>query len=276
MLYSDLYTNSLKVFANQNKTLEIQILIEEAFHFSRAEFWMRKDELITDLAALRTFYRYRNRLLKDEPIAYMLKKKEFYGETFSINKNVLIPRPETEILVEKALDLIKKPIQILDIGAGSGVIGIVLAKRTRSRVTAVEYSKEALYVLKKNIRLHGIGKRVLEVRADLFPLSGGLYDMIVSNPPYIPEGEWRELDVTVREYEPKIALVGGKDGLLFIKRIVEGAPQYLKPGGWLLMEIGYNQEKQVHKLLEMAGFRDIAIYEDYSHIPRIAAGQIKK
>lgn len=273
MLYSDLYSNSLKVFAKQNKTLEIQVLIEEAFHFSRAESWMRKNEPITDLAALRTFYRYRNRLLKDEPIAYILKKKEFYGETFFINKNVLIPRPETEILVEKALELIKKPIQILDIGAGSGNIGIVLAKRTGSRVTAVERSKEALYVLKKNIGLHGVGNRVFEVRADLFPLSGGLFDMIVSNPPYIAEGEWRELDVTVRDYEPKIALVGGKDGLRVIKRIAAGAPKYLKPGGWLLMEIGYNQEQGVRGLLERAGFRDIAIYEDYSHIPRVVVGK---
>ncbi len=274
MLYSDLYANSLIVFANQNKTLEIQVLIEAVFHFSRAEFWMRKNEPINDMAALRTFYRYRNRLLKNEPIAYILKKKEFYGETFSVNKNVLIPRPETEILVEKALELIEKPVEILDIGAGSGIISILLAKRTGAEVTAVERSEEAFYVLKKNIGLHGAGDRVVPVRADLFPLPGGLFDMIVSNPPYIPEGEWRELEATVRDYEPKIALVAGEDGIGVIRRIVEGASRYLKPGGRLLMEIGYNQMQRVQGLLEKAGFRDIAFYEDYSHIPRVASGQI--
>ena len=275
MLYSDLYANSLKVFANQNKTLEIQVLIEAAFNLSRAEYWIKKNEPITDLAALRTFYRYRNRLLKDEPIAYMLKKKEFYGEVFFINKSVLIPRPETEILVEKALELIEKPIQILDIGAGSGIIGILLAKRTGSGVTAVERSKEAIYVLKKNIVLHGVGDRVIPVCRDFFSMRSGKFDMIVSNPPYVSEGEWGELEVTVRDYEPKAALVGGKDGTGVIRGIVEGVSGFLKPGGWLLMEIGYNQEERVHGFLKRAGFREIAFYEDYSHIPRVAVGKMK-
>lgn len=275
MLYSDLYSNSLKIFANKNKMLEIQVLIEAAFNLSREEFWMRKNESITDISALRTFYRYRNRLLKNEPIAYILKKKDFYGETFYVNKNVLIPRPETEILVDMAIQLIEKiekPVSILDIGTGSGIIAIVLAKRVGAFVTAVDSSPKALYVLKKNIALHGVGDRVVPVGADLFPVQDEAFDLIVTNPPYIPEEEWKELDPMVRDYEPKVALVAGEDGLRIIRRIIGGASRFLKPGGQLLMEIGYNQAQRVHELFEKAGFQDISIHEDFNHIPRVVIG----
>lgn len=274
ILYSELYADSLEIFANKNKTLEIQVLIEAAFKLTRAEFWMRKNEPVKNAYALRNFYWYRNRLLKNEPIAYILKKKEFYGETFYINKNVLIPRPETEILVETAAQFIKKPATVLDIGSGSGVIAIILAKRTGARVTAVEKSTKALYALRKNIALHGVSDKVFPVCANVFPLNGELFDMIVSNPPYIPEAEWRELDSTVRDYEPRVALVAGEDGLSIIRRIVAGAFRVLKPGGKLVMEIGYNQAQRVHELLEKAGFRDIAFHEDYSHIPRVVEGNL--
>lgn len=276
MFYSDLYFNSLKIFANKNNMLEIQVLIEATFKLSHEEFWMRKNEPITDISALRTFYRYRNRLLKNEPIAYILKEKEFYGETFYVNKNVLIPRPETEILVEKAIQLlekIEKPATILDIGAGSGIIAVLLAKRiSGASVTAVENSPKALHILKKNIALHKVGDRVVPVLANLFPMRDEVFDIIVTNPPYIPESEWRELDPMVRDYEPRVALVAGEDGLRIIRRIVAEASLFLKPGGSLLMEIGYNQAKLVHELFKKAKFRDISIHEDYNHIPRVIIG----
>lgn len=269
MRYSNLFTNSLKLFQNEDKTLEIQMLMEAAFKFTREEFWAKKNETINNDAALRKFYRHRNRLLDNEPIAHILKKKEFYGETFYINKNVLIPRPETEILVEKAIQLLDKPGKVLDVGAGSGIIAILLAKHTGSVVTAVEKSERAIYILKKNIALHRVGDKVIPICDDLFPPEPERFDMIVSNPPYVPEAEWRELDPVVRDYEPKEALAAGEDGLAIIRRIVKQAGDYLKPGGNLLMEIGYNQKKPVEILLKKAGFSNIDFYNDYNHIPRV-------
>jgi release factor glutamine methyltransferase len=276
MRFSNLFSNSLKKFQNEDKALDIQLLMEAAFKFTREESWIKKNETINDNTALRKFYRYRHRLINNEPIAYILKKKEFYGETFYINKNVLVPRPETEILVEKAIELIDKPGEVLDIGTGSGIIAILLAKRTGSKVTAVEKSEKALYILKKNIALHGVGDKVIPICADLFPPEPKRFDMIVSNPPYIPEAEWRELDPMVRDYEPKEALAAGGDGLAIIRRIVKQAGDYLKPGGKLLMEIGYNQKQQVEILLKEAGFSDINFYNDYNHIPRVVSGKLKK
>lgn len=275
MRYSALFSNALKKSKSSDKALDIQVLIEAAFNLTRTEFWTRKNETITDRTALRKFYRYRSRLFKNEPIAYILKKKEFYGEPFFINKNVLIPRPETEILVEKAIQLIKAPAEILDIGAGSGIIAILLAKHTGSIVTTIENSKKALYVLKKNIVMHNAGDRVFPVRAELFPSQGKKFDMVVSNPPYISETEWRDLDPTVRDYEPKAALVANEEGMAIIRQIVEKTRAYLKPGGKLLMEIGYNQKQQVNDLLKKATFSNIEFLNDYSHIPRVAVAHIK-
>jgi len=256
---------------SNNKGLDIQLLIEAAFGLSRTDFWIKKNDTITDLTALRKFYRYRARRLRKEPIAYILEKRDFYGLTFYVDKNVLIPRPETEILVEHAAELLKTPSEILDIGAGSGIISITLAKETGSTVTAVENSKKALKVLEKNITRHGVGDRVFPLCADLFPPAGKQFDMIVSNPPYIPEKEWRELEPGVKDFEPKAALAAGDDGLIFIRKIIRHAGDYLKPGGALLMEIGYNQKEQVQNLLNEARFSEIDFFNDYSQIPRVVS-----
>ena len=275
MLYSELFSKSLKKFKDKDKFLDLQLLIEFAFNLTREQFWIKKNEEITDNTGLRKFYRYRKRLLQDEPIAYILKRKEFYGETFYINKNVLIPRPETEILVELAIEGInKKPANILDIGSGSGVIAILLAKLTGSTVTAVEKSRQAFYVLKKNIALHGVTEKVTPVYGDLFPAAANRFDMIVSNPPYGSEAEWQELAPNVKDHEPKEAVVAGEDGLLIIRRIVDIADYYLNPGGKLLMEIGYKQEKSVRKILEASKFSQVEFFNDYSSIPRVVLAQL--
>jgi release factor glutamine methyltransferase len=275
VLYSELFSKSLKKFKDKEKSLDLQILIEFAFKFTREQFWLKKNEEITNHTGLRKFYRYRKRLLQDEPIAYILKQKEFYGETFYINKNVLIPRPETEILVEHAVEGInKKPGNILDIGSGSGVIAILLAKLTGSTVTAIEKSRKALYVLKKNIALHGVTEKVTPVYGDLFPAAAYRFDMIVSNPPYGSEAEWQELAPNVKDHEPKEAVVAGEDGLLVIRRIVDGAKYFLKPGGKLLIEIGYKQEAPVRKILQASKFTQIESFKDYSSIPRVVLAQL--
>jgi release factor glutamine methyltransferase len=275
VIYSELFSRSLKKFQDKDKALDLQILIELTFNLTRERFWMKKNEEITDNTGLRKFYRYRKRLLQDEPIAYILKQKEFYGEIFFINKNVLIPRPETEILVEHAIESInKKPANILDIGSGSGVIAILLAKLTGSMVTAVEKSRKAFYVLKKNIVLHGVTEKVTPVYGDLFPAAVTRFDMIVSNPPYGSEAEWQELAPNVKDYEPKEAVAAGEDGLLLIRRIVDGADYFLKPGGKLLMEIGYKHEASVRKILEASKFSQVDFFYDYSKIPRVVKAQL--
>ena len=273
MLYSDLFSKSMSLLDSRNKGLDVQLMMETAFGLSRTEFWIKKNETITDLKGLQRFYRYRARRLKKEPMAYILKKRDFYGLTFYVDKNVLIPRPETEILVEKAISLIEAPSEILDIGAGSGIISILLAKETGSTVTSVENSEKAVKVLKRNIAQHEVKDKVFPLCADLFPSPSKLFHMIVSNPPYIPEREWSELEPGVRDFEPKTALAAGDDGLDVIRRIIKHAGDYLKPGGFLLMEIGYNQKEPVNALLEEAGFSHIEFVNDLSQIPRVAVGK---
>ncbi|MCP5053323.1 MAG: peptide chain release factor N(5)-glutamine methyltransferase [bacterium] len=273
MRYGELFQNSLEQFHDKSKALDIQLLMESCLKLSRTQFWINKNEAITNITGLQTFYRHLQRLLKGEPIDYILKRKEFYGETFHINKSVLIPRPETEILVERAMGFIKSPSNLLDIGSGSGVIAVLLAKRTGSRVVAVEKSRNALRVLKINVARHNLKNRILPFYADLFPSQGGRFHMILSNPPYIPEWEWRELDRKVRDFEPKEALVAEEDGLGVIRRIAQGAGEYLVPGGHLLMEIGYNQSERVNRILKETGFSTIDFFNDYSGIPRVASAQ---
>lgn len=280
MRYSELFSRSLRELNNSTRALEVQLLVERAFNLTRQRFWIDKDTEITDKKALKTFHRFFRRLLNHEPAAYILREKEFYGERFYVDKGVLIPRPETELLVETCIGKIEAipsdtvdPLHVVDIGAGSGIIAIMLAKRTRARLTAVELSSSARRVLRRNIRLHGVEDRVWIGRqlADLFP--GDRFDLIVSNPPYIPLAEWRQLDPTVKKHEPKMALVSGKDGLQMIRYLAAQAPRYLKPGGWLLMEIGYNQKKAVREILENEGFTAFEFIDDYSRIPRVVTVQ---
>ncbi len=280
MRYSELFHTSLKQCKDKDKALDIQVLIGEAFHLSRTAFWIKKDDTVNDKGALKKFYRCRSRLLKDEPLAYILKKKEFLCRDFFINKNVLIPRPETEILVEKAIEWIldvNKPVQVLEIGAGSGNIAISLAKAGRVKVVAVDISPRALYVLKKNIALHYVKDKVTPVYADLFPLmnKGGdkSFDLIVSNPPYVSEEEWAALPAGIRNYEPKNALVAAEGGTAVIRRIAEKAGNYLKPKGRILMEIGFGQNQQVDKIFKRAGFSNVTFFNDYRHIPRVVSAQ---
>jgi release factor glutamine methyltransferase len=287
--YSDLFFASVKKFnKNQdNFALDIEILIQKAFNITKTSYWIHKNELITDKTALKRFYRYRGRALKNEPTAYILKNKEWYSRDFYVNKNVLIPRPETELLTEKAIDIIRSfphhtkiPVTVLDIGAGSGIISIVIAKETNSLVTAVDISKRALYVLKKNIITHKVQDKVSPILADLFPVRGkkkesqSHYDLIVSNPPYIPLKEWKNLEPGVRDYEPSKALIAPEEGIGIIRKIAEKATEFLNPGGSLLIEFGYSQKKKVENILKDAGFSRISFIQDYNNIPRVAIAQL--
>ena len=215
------------------------------------------------------------RRLRGEPIQYITGQAEFYGLRFAVRPGVLIPRPETEHLVEEAVRLaggMDAP-RILDIGSGSGAIAVALAHELPgAAVTSVDISPDALAVARENAAANGV--RVRFVEGDLLgPVAGEMFELIVSNPPYVPEGDRAELAVEVREHEPHTALFAGADGLGIYRRLIPEAREHLARGGWLLLEIGYGQEVGVRSLLEAAGYGGIEFLPDYQGIARVACGQ---
>ena len=212
-----------------------------------------------------------NRLLHGEPLAYILEEWDFYGMRLYINKHVLIPRDDTcavtALAIEKALFLDKDP-RILDLCTGSGCIGLAVAHRVKdARVTLADISPEALAVAKKNVTLQKLSARVSCVQADalLEPAPFlGKFDMIISNPPYVTSEEMLALDSSVKEYEPHLALYGGKDGLDFYRSIASGYVKALKPGGYLCFEFGMGQGDAVCEILEKNGYTILERTRDYN------------
>ncbi|WP_321328932.1 peptide chain release factor N(5)-glutamine methyltransferase [uncultured Ilyobacter sp.] len=213
-----------------------------------------------------------------KPLQYILGEEEFFGYKFKVDERVLIPRPETELLVEQCIVLvsdIKAPF-ILDIGVGSGAISVSLGKKIpSSKVLGVDISDEALEVANQNKELNK-ANNVKFIKSDVFQnVSYKAFDMIVSNPPYIPEKEYRELMHEVKKYEPKLALTAEDEGLYFYKLITAKAWDYLKSGGFLAFEVGYNQAQKVKEIMESNKFENIVIAKDYHQIERIVIGKKK-
>jgi release factor glutamine methyltransferase len=233
------------------------------------------EPLAPDAAA--TFGDWVERRLAGEPIQYITGEAEFYGLTFSVNRDVLIPRPETELLVEKAVQLasiVRRP-RMLDVGTGSGAIAIALAhERPDAVVTATDLSTAALEVARRNAERLGFAKRVRFLQGDLLgPVAGEQFEFVISNPPYVPAGDRATLDVEVRDYEPAQALFAGDDGLAIYSRLIPAAFSALVPGGYVLLEIGYGQQEPIRALLAGAGFKDIEFFADLQGIPRVAAAR---
>jgi release factor glutamine methyltransferase len=212
------------------------------------------------------------------PIAYIIGRKEFYGLNFYIKPGVLIPRPETEFVVEETLNVvrsIKNPV-IADLCFGSGAISVAIAvNNSGAKVYASDISDIACEVAKTNIKAHRVEDRVLLFSGDLWtPFETRKirdFDVVVSNPPYIPTGELCTLPKDIKN-EPQIALNGGTDGLEFYRRIVSKAPEFLKPGGRVIFEIGWNQAGDVEIILKKTGFRDIKVIKDYAGFDRVISG----
>lgn len=211
------------------------------------------------------------------PVAYLLNRREFYGRDFALDSSVLIPRPETETLVEAALARMAPRDTLLDLGTGSGAIAVTVAcQRPDSRVVATDVSKAALAVARGNAERHNCAGRIEFLAGAWYePLGHRSFDVIVSNPPYVAAGD-PHLGRGDLRFEPKEALTDGSpDGLASIRAIVAGASDHLKPGGWLLFEHGYDQAEAVHALLEAAGFGSIVSLADLAGTPRVAGGRIK-
>jgi release factor glutamine methyltransferase len=213
------------------------------------------------------------RRARNEPVQYITGSQEFYGRSFAVTPAVLIPRPETEHLMESALALDPAPKRILDIGTGSGILAITLALELQNAtVTATDISAEALAVARQNAWSLGAEDRMRFVASDLFAaLANERFDCIVANPPYVATGE--VLEPQVRDYEPASALYAGEDGLALYRRLIPGAAAHLEPGGHLLVEIGHGQRDAVAGLLRAASFEGIRFIDDLQGIPRVAGAR---
>lgn len=214
-----------------------------------------------------------------KPLQYISGRQEFYGLEFEVTPDVLIPRPETELLIDTALRIVDhdQSCLICDVGTGSGCIAVTLVhKLPQARAVAVDVSPAALEVAQRNASRHGVADRIEFVLSDCFAaLDPGResFDFIVSNPPYVADAALAGLQREVRDFEPRIALEGGVDGLSIIRRLVTGAETFLKPGGHLLVEIGYDQHEAMGQLIDRSVWQLLDIHQDLQGIPRTVALQ---
>ena len=205
---------------------------------------------------------------KSKPIAQIIKKKDFWKYEFIVNNKVLIPRPDTEILIEQTLKLVKNKnrLQILDIGIGSGCILIsILKELKKSKGIGIDISKNAIKIALKNSKRFGLTKRLKFSHRSIDKLWSYKFDLIVSNPPYICKHEIKNLSEDIKKYEPRIALDGGKDGLDVIKKVIYKSSTILKINGMLALEIGSGQYKKVSQILKLKGFREKFLVNDYQN-----------
>ncbi len=208
------------------------------------------------------------------PLGYIFGKSYFYGREFKVNQSVLIPRQDTEILIEiicKDITGQNKNVSVLDIGTGSGAIAVTIQKETGAKLTAVDISKKALEVASQNAE--NLGAYVEFIQSDLLKSVKGKFDFIVSNPPYIETAVIDTLETEVKDNEPILALDGGKDGLDYYREIVKNAPKHLNKGGKLYFEIGYNQAEALKDLMK-DNFKNIEVYKDYGNNDRVVVGEL--
>ena len=253
---------------SRNPRRDAEVLLAHVLRCDQAALLTHPERLLSpdESDQLESFLKRR---LASEPMQYITGAQEFFGLLFEVTPDVLIPRPETEHLVEAALEHIapEANARIVDVGTGSGAIAVSLAHaRPHSHVTAVDLSPAALEVARSNAQRHGVLDRVTFLQSNLLAaVHGADFDLVVSNPPYIAEGEVLELQVS--NYEPQSALYAGPTGLEVYERLIPEARKVLKPGGWLLLEIGFGQQPAVEALLR--GWRSVSVVHDLQGIPRV-------
>ena len=246
--------------------LDSEILLSKTLNISREKILTNLDQKI-DIKNISVFKTYLRRRSKNEPIAYILEEKEFWSKKFYVNKDTLIPRPETELLVEELLKIFKeKKISILDIGTGSGCIIISLLIGLKQSIgTGIDISKNAISIAKKNALKFKLSNKIKFLNKPLENLSGKKFDLIVSNPPYIKRKDIKNLSEDIKRYEPRMALDGGNDGLDLIKKVIYKSKNILKIKGTLALEIGNEQIKKVSKILFDNKFRIRNVIKDYKN-----------
>ena len=264
--------------------LDAEVLLSHQLRVQKADLYLDRIKRLNEEERA-GFVTLIQRRLEGEPVAQITGEKEFWSLDFKVNRDCLIPRPETEILVETALEIYRSrsastsdPFRILDIGTGSGIIAICLAREIpQACVIATDISPDALAVARENALRHGVSDMVEFLEGDLFgPISEkkGYFDLILSNPPYIVRKELGTLSREIVAYEPYCALCGGEDGLSFYRLIIPESIHCLREQGWIAMEVGCGQADQVIRILEETErFKDIAVREDLAGIPRVVSAK---
>lgn len=262
-------TDVLTSYGVMNASLDAWYLMEHVFDIDRVHFLLTRDQEISGDDRVRDYERFIGQRAQGRPVQYLMGYTEFMGMSFEVNEHVLIPRQDTEVLVETALGFVRPEHRVLDMCTGSGCIILSMAALGGLLAgTGADISSEALSVAVRNRDRHGL-HQVDFIESNLFENISGCYDMIVSNPPYIPTGEIHTLMREVRDHEPVIALDGDADGLAFYRRLASEAGAYLTPSGMLLMEIGWNQAEAVTALLREAGFNGIHVKKDLAGLDRV-------
>jgi release factor glutamine methyltransferase len=259
--------------------LDAELLVAHALGLRRIDLYLRIDQPLNDaeLAKIRGLLERRRRR---EPVAYILGYRDFYNRRFAVDSRALVPRPETELVIEAAIARLKArgdgPLRVLDLGTGTGAIAITLALEIPSlTVDAVDLSEAALALARENVAALGAESRVTLHHGSLYkPIGEARYDLIVSNPPYIPSAECDTLMPDVALFEPRLALDGGADGLLVLRTVVAGAPAHLLPGASLVVELGHDQGPAARALAEAAGFPAVSVTLDYARLDRILTADL--
>lgn len=284
MVISELLKNGVEILKQNNietPILDAQLLLAHTLDVDKLYIMTNGDKEVSNKNQER-FINELNKRAKGMPLQYITEIQEFMGMKFKVNENVLIPRPDTEILIEEILknvDLEKK-YNILDIGTGSGCISISLAKYLKnSDIYTVDISKEATEVAKHNAKINGVEEKIKFFNGDIFEpfdQNKNFFDIIVSNPPYIPTKVVDTLDTNVKDYEPSIALDGGADGLDFYREIISKSSIFFEDKGAIFLEIGYDQANDVTSLLQTSKFFDINIVNDLAGRNRVVTGKLNK
>ena len=258
--------------------LSAEMVLAHVLSLKRIELYTNFDQVVAEeqLARLRELVK---RAGEHEPVAYLVGRTEFYSLEIAVTPDCLIPRPETELLVERAIEFLRKrggAQKVCDLCTGSGCIAAAIARNCPEvQIIATDVSSEALAAAAVNVEKHSVEDRVTLLQGDLFDpvvpaLNGSRFDLIVSNPPYVSDVEYARLDRNIREYEPAGALLGGADGLDVYRRIAEQSPEAISPGGALMLETGYAQGQAVRGLLEQTGdFADINVEKDSQDNDRV-------